>query len=283
MRVGLLGASSVWGERAVALLGHAGHAVTPFTRALPNTPLPGAGWRRTDDWQGLVLDACLSFAPLWVLPDYLQRLADTQLKRIVVLSSTSRFAKAMSPDPRERDIAQRLVDAETHLERWATARGIEWVVLRPTLIYGLGRDKSVAQVARFIQRFGCFPLVGGSVGLRQPVHGDDVVQACLAAMSIDDLPNGGYNLSGGETLPYHAMVSRIFQALERPERTLPLPAPALSMAVSLMRCLPRYRHLSSALVQRMNQDLVFDHALARDRLGFSPRPFHLTHEDLPGR
>ncbi|MDO7898333.1 NAD-dependent epimerase/dehydratase family protein [Pseudomonas citrulli] len=283
MQIGILGASSVWGERAASRLAQADHAVSAFTRTLPKTPLPGVDWRSTDDWHALELDAFLSFAPLWVLPDFLPRLADTRVRRIVAVSSTSRYAKVMSPDARERDVAQRLVDAEAHLERWATQRGIDWVILRPTLIYGCGRDKNITQVARFIQRFGFFPLVGGSVGLRQPVHGDDVVQACLAAMSVDGLPSGGYNLSGGETLPYHAMVSRIFQALERPERTLTLPTPALALAVSLMRCLPRYRHLSSALVQRMNQDLVFDHSDARDRLGFSPRPFRLTREDLPRR
>ncbi|WP_254705009.1 NAD-dependent epimerase/dehydratase family protein [Pseudomonas corrugata] len=270
------------GERALSLLARTDHETTAFTRDLSKVSLTGVDWRSTMHWHGLALDTFLSFAPLWVLPDYLERLANTQVKRVIVLSSTSRFTKEMSPDARERELAQRLINAEEQLEQWAAERKIEWVILRPTMIYGLGRDKNVAQVARFIQRFGFFPLIGGSVGLRQPVHADDVVQACLAAMNNHGVPSGGYNLSGGETLPYHMMVSRIFQALERPQRTLPLPAKALGMAVSLMRCLPRYRHLSSALVQRMNQDLVFDHLPARDRLGFSPRPFQLTGDDLPG-
>ncbi|WP_251030534.1 MULTISPECIES: NAD-dependent epimerase/dehydratase family protein [Pseudomonas] len=277
-----MGASGFLGERTLSLLAQAGHETTAFTRDLSKAPLNNVGWRSAHDWHGITLDTFLSFAPLWVLPDYLEHLANTQVKRVVVLSSTSRFAKEQSPDARERDVAQRLINAEVHLEQWATKRKIEWIILRPTLIYGFGRDKNVAEVARFIQRFGFFPLVGGSVGLRQPVHSDDVVQACLAAMSAHGLPSGAYNLSGGETLPYHTIVSRIFQALGRPERTLPLPARALGMAVSLMRCLPRHQHLSSALVQRMNQDLVFDHSPARDRLGFSPRPFHLTGEDMPG-
>jgi nucleoside-diphosphate-sugar epimerase len=218
-----------------------------------------------------------------VLPDYLERLANTHVKRVVVLSSTSRFAKQASPDARERDLAQRLIQAEAQLEKWAIERQIEWVILRPTMIYGFGRDKNICEIARFIQRFGFFPLIDGGTGLRQPVHGDDVIQACLSAMGTPGLPSGGYNLSGGEVLPYHAMVGRIFQAMGRPERTLAFPAPALSGVVSIMRYLPRYRHLSSALVVRMNQDLVFDHCDASDRLGFAPRAFHLIGEDLPGR
>lgn len=283
MRLGLLGGTSLLGERALPLLAHAGHSTSAFARSLPSVSCPGITWRKADDWHGLALDTFLSFAPLWVLPDYLERLAGTQVKRVVVLSSTSRFAKHASPDARERDVAQRLIRAEEQLEQWAVERQIEWIILRPTLIYGFGRDKNISEIARFIQRFGFFPLIGGGTGLRQPVHGDDVIQACLSAVSTPDLPSGAYNLSGGEVLPYHTMVRRIFQAMGRPERTLPLPAPVLSRAVSIMRCLPRYRHLSSALVARMNEDLVFDHSHASDRLGFAPRAFQLMDEDLPGR
>ncbi|MBA1376361.1 NAD-dependent epimerase/dehydratase family protein [Pseudomonas brassicacearum] len=283
MQIGMLGSSSLLGQRALPLLAQAGHSTSAFTRGVPNVSCPGVMWRNTDDWHGLTLDTFLSFAPLWVLPDYLERLANTQVKRIVALSSTSRFAKHASPDARERDVAQRLTEAEEKLEQWAIKRRIEWVILRPTLIYGFGRDKNISEIARFIQRFGFFPLIGGATGLRQPVHGDDVIQACLSAMTTPGLPSGGYNLSGGEILPYHLMVSRIFQAMGRPQRTLPLPATVLSKGITLLRCLPRYRHLSSALVARMNEDLVFDHSDARERLGFVPRAFHLMDEDLPGR
>ncbi|WP_434568780.1 NAD-dependent epimerase/dehydratase family protein [Pseudomonas sp. Z3-8] len=284
LRVGILGGSSFLGRRVLPLLVRNGHLTSAFTRNLSKvSSCPGVTWREADDWQGLTLDTLLSFAPIWVLSDYLERLASTQVKRVVVLSSTSRFAKHASPDPRERDVAQRLIRAEEQLEQWATERQIEWVILRPTLIYGFGGDKNISEIARFIQRFGFFPLIGGGTGLRQPVHGDDVIQACLSAMNMPDLASAGYNLSGGETVPYHTMVRRIFQAMGRPVRTVPLPAKALGWGVSIMRCLPRYRHLSSALVARMNQDLVFDHSQASQQFGFAPKAFQLLDEDLPGR
>ncbi|MDB5983905.1 MAG: hypothetical protein JWQ69_4920 [Pseudomonas sp.] len=281
-RVGILGGSSFLGERALPLLVQAGCQVSIFTRGKPRPSSAQIEWRHAEDWQGLELDALLSFAPLWVLPGYLERLATSKIKRIVVLSSTSRYIKAQSSDPQERALAQRLISAEDYAQKWALERGVDWIILRPTMIYGLGRDKNITEVARFIRRLGFFPLIGGGAGLRQPVHVDDVVQACIAALT-PGVESGSYNLSGGESLPYRTMVARIFQAQGIPERMLPLPAGLLRLAITVIRSLPRYRHLSSALVTRMNQDLVFDHSSARHHLGFSPRSFHLSDRDLPGQ
>jgi hypothetical protein len=43
----------------------------------------------------------------------------------------------------------------------------------------------------------------------------------------------------------------------------------------------RYRQWSIAMAERMNRDLVFDHADAARDLGFKPSGFALAAEDLP--
>ncbi|WP_191489145.1 NAD-dependent epimerase/dehydratase family protein [Pseudomonas sp. FEN] len=277
--VGVLGGSSFLGKRALPLLVQAGCQVSVCTRREPLPSSTQIEWCHAEDWQGLELDALLSFAPIWVLPGYLERLNTSKLKRIVALSSTSRYIKAQSPDSQERALAQRLISAEDYVQNWALARGVDWVILRPTMIYGLALDKNITEVARLIRRLGFFPLMGGGTGLRQPVHIDDVVQACITALA-PEAKSGAYNLSGGETLTYRSMVARIFQAQGLPERTLHFPSEFLRFAIFVMRGLPRYRHLSPALVTRMNQDLVFDHLDATLHLRFSPRPFHLSEQDL---
>ena len=171
--------------------------------------------------------------------------------------------------------------SEERVQAWAESRGIEWVVLRPTLIYGLGRDKNISEIARFIRRFGVFPLFGQAVGLRQPIHAGEVAAACVAALQVSAAANRAYNISGGETLPYRDMVARVFAALGRPVRLLTVPLWAFRLAVAMLRRLPRYRHWSAAMAERMNRDLVFDHAEAACDLGFKPRGFSLTAEDVP--
>ena len=202
-------------------------------------------------------------------------------RRIVALSSTSRFTKTDSSDVAEQALAKRIVDSEQQFITWAEAHGIEWIILRPTLIYGLGQDKNICEIARFIRRFSFFPLLFGKAdGLRQPVHVQDVAQACVAGLSGPIL-NRAYNLSGGETLTYREMVTHVFKALGRRPRLLSVPLSAFRVAVALLCYLPRYRNWSSAMAERMNQDMIFDHAEAEKDLGFSPRNFALLPADLP--
>jgi len=288
-RVGVLGATSFVGACLLPLLTEARWQVTAFSRRAvgrlgdrvewrqlapsPPAPLPLAREEGVSFW------VCV--APIWVLPDYFSLLDAQGARRVVVLSSTSRFTKDDSSDPEEQAIALRLTDAEARVREWAESREVEWVILRPTLIYGLGRDKNIAEIARFIRRSGFFPVFGKANGLRQPIHAEDVAGACLAALHAPCAANRAYNISGGETLSYRDMVARVFATLGRPPRLLPVPLAAFRVAVALLRRLPRYRQWSAAMAERMSRDLVFDHAEAARDLGFKPRGFVLAAGDLP--
>ncbi len=150
-------------------------------------------------------------APIWVLPEYFSMLSLYGVRHIVALSSTSRFTKSISSDPTEQALAERLADGEERLIAWAKTKDVTWTILRPTLIYGLGSDKNISVIARFIRRFSLFPFLGAAWGLRQPIHVHDVASSCLAALKRGEAINRSYNLSGGETLTYREMVGRIFQ------------------------------------------------------------------------
>jgi len=131
--------------------------------------------------------------------------------------------------------------------------------------------------------FGVFPLFGRAKGLRHPLHAHDVAGACMAALGSPDAANRAYNLSGFDAIAYRDMVARIFSALGRPVRLLPVPLFAFVFAVAILRILPRYRNWSSTMAERMNRDLVFDHSEATRDFGFKPRPFVLSAEDVGGK
>ncbi len=291
MRVGVLGASSLVGGCLLPMLSKTAWRVVVFSRRTEESGF-GVEWRQLPlaehpssqpsprKVEG-VTPYWICVAPIWVLPDYFNLIETSGARRIVVLSSTSRFTKVGSGDMAEQTTAAKLIEGEARLQAWAESRGIEWVILRPTLIYGLGRDKNINEIARFIRRFGFFPVLGEATGLRQPIHAEDVAGACVFALQAPGAANRAYNISGGETLSYREMVIRVLDVIERPPRVLTVPLWAFRLAVSLLRFLPRYRHWSAGMAERMNRDLVFDHAEAARDLGFKPRAFALAAEDLP--
>jgi len=285
--VALLGATSLVGECLLPLLTQPGWRVVAFSRQPRESVDNGVEWRVISPSRPASLPQgesgvkyWICVAPIWVLPDYFGLLEAYGVRRVVALSSTSLFTKDDSSDLAEQAVAQRLTDGEEQLQEWAEKNGIEWVILRPTLIYGRGRDKNIAEIARFARRFGFFPLLGKADGLRQPIHSEDVAAACISALKSPKVVNRAYNISGGETLTYREMVLRVFASLHRRPRVVTIPLAAFRLALVCLRLLPRYRHWSVAMAERMNRDLVFGHSDAERDLGFSPRPFRLTPEDV---
>lgn len=274
-RVGLLGTSGLVAECLLPLLAAAGWQVIEFSSRRSDRPDAS---RRPEH----PVPSWICVAPIWVLPDHAGLLESNGVRRIVALSSTSRFTKDASPDADERQLALQLAEGEKWLAAWASAKGIEWVILRPTLIYGRGRDKNIAEIAAFIRRFGFFPLFGPAAGLRQPVHAEDVAAACVAALARPKGAGRAYDLSGGETLSYREMVRRVFVAMGLGPRLLSVPLWLFRIAVALLRPWPRYRHWSAAMAERMGRDLVFDHGEAARDLGFAPRPFVPAPADVGG-
>ena len=285
--IGVLGGTSPVGRSVLRQLQTTDQNVVLFSRRTQRHQNGKVEWRQlhpifnpnTFDHQPIAQWICL--APIWVLSDYFSLLAAYGIQRIVVVSSTSRFTKEDSDDLGEQEVAQRLVHGEQKLQQWATETGVEWIILRPTLIYGLGADKNISEIIRFVRSFGFFPLFGRGSGLRQPVHVDDVALASLAALATPKLTNRAYNISGGETLTYREMVSRVFGALNRRLLILTVPLWTFELALCLIRIIPRYRKWTSAMAKRMNRDMVFDDSDARRDFGFKPRPFLLSQNDLP--
>lgn len=288
---GVIGATGLVGECLLPELVRTGWRVTAFSRQPVNDAAHGVEWRRIQELfprpippeqKSAGIPCWVSIVPIWVLPDCFEALQLHGIRRLVALSSTSRFTKGDSSNSDERELALRLIEAEARLQAWAELAGVEWVILRPTMIYGWGLDRNVSEIGRFINRYGFFPLLGRASGLRQPVHVEDVAHACLAALDAPRVRNRAYNISGGETLTYKEMVCRVFAALRRKPCLPAVPLSVFRLAITCIRYLSRYRQWSVAMAQRMNRNLVFDYTDAARDLGFRPREFRLTDRDIHG-
>lgn len=227
-------------------------------------------------------DVLLHLAPLWLLPDNLPAFAAAGVRRVVALGSTSAQTKRSSSDRSDRAIASSLGQAEDRCRELAGDLELDLTLLRPTMIYGFGRDRNVTAIASLIHRIGFFPVAGAAKGLRQPVHALDVVEAGVRCTDNASTFARTYDLGGGERLSYRHMVERIFRAMGLKPRIVGLPVALYRALIAVALRAGLVGGLSPAAAERMNEDLCFDNDPAARDFGYRPAGF-LEHprRDLP--
>lgn len=238
-----------------------------------------AEWRECDIGNcpegdtGVAAEVLIHLAPLLILPRLLPSFAARGGRRLIAFGTTGRYTKSRSEDPAEQASVARSAEAESLVVRLCVEYGIAWTIFRPTLVYGAGMDRNVTLIARLIRRYRCFPLLGSSRGLRQPVHAADLAEACWLALDNPNTYGKAYNLSGGETLSYLDMVRRIFVSQNLKPRFVPVPLLLFRLAMWTISRIPRYHDFNLQMARRMNEDFAFDHSEATRDFGYAPRGF----------
>lgn len=265
------------GQLGLALL----HRGLPMPALALSRSARGAGLRAVTWRRGALEDfaepapfaAALSLGPL---DAFAAAVAEGRIRaaRIVAFGSTSVHVKADSPDPAERALVARLGAAEAALFAACRRQRTPCLVLRPTLVWGLGRDASLSRVVAAARRWPLLPLPVDAPGLRQPVHALDLAEAALAALRLEAPPSLALDLPGGERIGFGAMLARAVAVAAPDCRVLPLPW-------RVFRALARYRSGLRGLAARLDTDLVFPAGPAESLLGWAPRGFAPGVGDFP--
>lgn len=250
--------------------------VDALTR-FPRDGQPGLAWLRGSlehmpQGGAMGHDILISLGPLDAFAHWYAN-AHPAASRVIALGSTGLRDKAASSDPQERELARRLAESESILFRAGLDNGAAVTVLRPTLMYGSGRDRSLTPLVALARRWRVLPLPSTARGLRQPVHVDDVAAAVLACL---DAPaafsaDRAYDLPGGEVLPFDAMLRRTLERHAPHSRVLLLPAflfRALAWVAARLG-----KDLAPGSLSRLAADQTADAAPAEMAFGYRPGPF----------
>lgn len=279
----VFGGSGQIGAPLLERLHDAGWRITAVSR-MARIDQPGLHWLQGGfDRDGMhrieglprEVDAVFSCGPLDHFAQWYSA-STLEAGRVLAFGSTSIEVKRGSSDREERDVAQRLREGEQRVFETAAARGASATLLRPTLVYGAGRDRTLTRIAQLARRWGRFVLPRNARGLRQPVHVADLAMAAFAACDATATHDRAYALPGGEALAYRDMVARVLGTLEPPPRLIEVPSPLFALAVLGARALGRVGGFGDAAVARMRSDLVFDIGPARRDFGYASRPFQPT-------
>jgi nucleoside-diphosphate-sugar epimerase len=107
-------------------------------------------------------------------------------------------------------------------EQLVVDSGLDYCILRPTLMFGWFDRKHLGWLSRFMRRVPIFPLPGTGRFSRQPVYAGDVcgiIEACIAGGHSGRI----YNISGREKIEYVDMVKAIRNAQGLRTKVVPIP------------------------------------------------------------
>jgi nucleoside-diphosphate-sugar epimerase len=131
------------------------------------------------------------------------------------------------------DAASRYHQTKYQAERYVQDRGLDWTIIRPSMIHGPTGDfmKMEAKWARgqaapwfFMPYFGAGRFGRNGAGRLQPVHVKDVARAFADALDKPRTVGEIYGLAGGEVLTWpelHRAVARAVVGRERPIMAIP--------------------------------------------------------------
>ncbi len=284
-KIAVVGASSQIGRALLPRLVLAGYEVSRIGRKYKDEA-EGIATHVFDDLSGRFSPslgsaaAVISLAPLPTIDTVVKMARALDAQRIIAFGSTGRFSKLGSTSVIEQDFVTQQENAEALFFGSCEAAGIGWTLFRPTMIYGAGTDLNVSFIAEMSRRFGFFPIPIGATGLRQPVHVNDLADACVSALSYETTVNRAYNLGGGEVLMFSDLARRILLEAGRLPILVPIPKSLFVLLVSILRRFPRASFLRREMVDRMFQDLTVDNQPAIDDFGYSPQLFSLQQSPL---
>ena len=208
------------------------------------------------------VDSLVHVAGIEYAPIVVEAARGAGVSRLVVVGSTSAHsAYEFRSGPKKT------------MENVVRASGLDWTVVRPTMIYGSERDKNVHRLLRFLDRSPIFPIFGPGTNLWQPVYHEDCARGLYESLVRPAAIGRSYDLPGASPLPYAALVETAARALGREPRLVRLPLEPIRRALLLAETLRLPLPIKSEQVLRLREDKAYPYDKARRDLGYAPRPF----------
>lgn len=275
MKVFVTGGTGFTGSRVVPLLLRNGYEVRCLYRERSDRSLLSSlqvEWATSDlsnadslssAMQGtgiLVNIASLGFGHA---EDIITAAKNAGIKRAIFISTTAIFTQLNAGSKKVRLAAEAAIQNS----------GLDFTILRPTMIYGSDRDRNLCRLIRFMRYSPLVPIFGDGNYLQQPIFVDDVAQAILGCLASEKTIRKSYNIAGAHTLTYNQVIDTIASTLNKRVWKIHFPSAPI---VGILNLLERFRipfPVKAEQVLRLNENKDFPYAEAQMDFGFSPRAF----------
>lgn len=194
-------------------------------------------------------------------PQVIEACKQTGVKRVIFVNTTGMYSKYQAYSGLYRQLEERIL-----------ASGLEYTIIRPTMIYGNHLDKNIHKLVKLMKRLPVFPVIGDGSSLMQPIYAEDLAKVIYHAFESEKAIGNDYNVAGREPVSYMELLKEIANALGRKPLFFQVPYSFALLAGRLGDFIPNGL-VNLERIQRLSEDKAFDYSKARDELGFNPMPF----------
>ncbi len=151
--------------------------------------------------------------------------------------------------------------------------GLNWTIMRPSLIYGTGFnffDRLLQSVKMFPPPF--VPVPGKGTTLFQPIAVQDVVKCLVTALKAPAMSGQIFEVGGPEHLSYNQMLDALLQIIQIKRIKLKMPLSLMNMTVTLMTKLLKDPPVTLEELKQMDNDNITELDSVPRHFNFDPTP-----------
>jgi nucleoside-diphosphate-sugar epimerase len=208
------------------------------------------------------VEAMVHVAGIEYAPQVVEAALWAGVRRLVVVGSTSVHS---TYEVRSRP--------KLRMEKLVRESGLDYTIVRPTMIYGSELDQNMHRLLRFLDRSPVFPMFGSGENLWHPVYHEDCAQGVYEALVRPVAVGQSYDLPGAEPLTYLELVKTAAGALGKKPRVIQLPLEPVRRSLAAAERLRLPLPIRSEQVLRLREDKAYPYEKVRRELGYAPRPF----------
>lgn len=275
MKVLVTGATGFTGSYTIPLLLKRGYRVRCFVR--PTSDINGLLKENIELCKGDLnenrdlercldnVDAFINIASLGFGHGQLivNALQEKGIKRAIFVSTTAIFTNLNSASKTTRLAAEKNIEDS----------GLEYTIIRPTMIYGDGNDRNMCRLVKYIKKMPAIPIFGSGEYLQQPVFVGDVASVLCDVLDNKKTYSKSYNIGGAKALTYNEVIDTVATLLRKKIRKIHMPAEPVVNILQIFEKMTIPLPLKAEQIQRLNEHKAFDITDAAHDFGYKPLTF----------
>jgi len=183
------------------------------------------------------------------------------IRRYLQMSALGTRADAISDYHKTKFRAEELVRSS----------GLDWTILRPSLIYGPG-DAFITMLAGQLRLVPVMPVIGDGRYRLQPIHGDDVAHCFALSLERPETIGRCFNLCGNDRLSFDDLLDTVAAAMGKSAPLKPhLPLGLMKMIVPVLQQVPQFP-ITMDQLQMLIEENICDGEW-KQTFDFEPRDF----------